>query len=104
MPTDAAGHGHPLELPTVCYMGTNVISGTATAVVLATGARSYLGSLAHSMSGQRVQTSFDRGVNSVSWLLIRFMAVMVPIVFLINGFDKHDWLRRSCSRCRWRSA
>ena len=80
-----------LDLPTVCYMGTNVISGTATAVVVATGARSYLGSLAHSMSGQRVQTSFDRGVKSVSWLLIRFMAVMVPVVFVINGLDKHDW-------------
>ncbi|MEO7050957.1 MAG: magnesium-translocating P-type ATPase [Rhodanobacter sp.] len=83
--------GNPLDLPTICYMGTNVISGTATAVVLATGSRSYLGSLAHSMSGQRVQTSFDRGVKSVSWLLIRFMAVMVPVVFLINGLDKHDW-------------
>ncbi|GAB3779899.1 magnesium-translocating P-type ATPase [Dyella agri] len=82
---------NPLDLPTICYMGTNVISGTATAVVVATGARSYLGSLAHSMTGQRVQTSFDRGVNSVSWLLIRFMAVMVPIVFLINGLDKHNW-------------
>jgi Mg2+-importing ATPase len=80
-----------LDLPTVCYMGTNVISGTAAAVVVATGARSYLGSLAHSMSGQRVQTSFDRGVKSVSWLLIRFMAVMVPVVFLINGLDKHNW-------------
>ncbi|MGH8159165.1 MAG: magnesium-translocating P-type ATPase [Rhodanobacter sp.] len=85
------GQGSPLELPTVCYMGTNVISGTANAVVVATGARSYLGSLAHSMTGQRVQTSFDRGVKSVSWLLIRFMAVMVPVVFLINGFTKHDW-------------
>ncbi len=84
--------GSMLDLPTVCYMGTNVISGTAAAVVVATGGRSYLGSLAHSMTGQRVQTSFDRGVNSVSWLLIRFMAVMVPIVFLIQGFGKHDWL------------
>ncbi len=82
---------NPLDLASICYMGTNVVSGTATAVVLATGARSYLGSLAHSMSGRRVQTSFDRGIRSVSWLLIRFMAVMVPIVFLINGLDKHDW-------------
>jgi Mg2+-importing ATPase len=81
-----------LDLPTVCYMGTNVVSGTATAVVLSTGSRTYLGSLAHTLSGERVQTSFDRGISSVSWLLIRFMAVMVPIVFLINGFDKHDWL------------
>ena len=84
-------YDNPLDLPTVCYMGTNVISGTASAAVVATGARSYLGSIAHSMSGQRVQTSFDRGVKSVSWLLIRFMAVMVPVVFLIQGFGKHDW-------------
>jgi Mg2+-importing ATPase len=82
----------PLDLPTVCYMGTNVVSGTATAVVLTTGSRTYLGSLAHTLSGERVQTSFDRGISSVSWLLIRFMAVMVPVVFVINGFDKHDWL------------
>ncbi|WP_027484856.1 magnesium-translocating P-type ATPase [Rhodanobacter sp. OR87] len=88
-----ADHANPLDLPTICYMGTNVVSGTATAVAVATGPRSYLGSLAHSIVGQRVQTSFDRGVNSVSWLLIRFMAVMVPVVFLINGFDKHDWLQ-----------
>jgi len=95
-PAQAQAHGaetggNPLDLPTICYMGTNVISGTASAVVVATGPRSYLGSLAHSMTGQAVQTSFDRGVNSVSWLLIRFMAVMVPIVFLINGLDKHNW-------------
>ncbi|MGN2251567.1 magnesium-translocating P-type ATPase [Frateuria sp. GZRe14] len=83
----------PLDLPTVCYMGTNVVSGTAIAVAVATGSRSYLGSLAHTLSGQRVQTSFDRGVRSVSWLLIRFMAVMVPVVFAINGLDKHDWLQ-----------
>jgi Mg2+-importing ATPase len=87
----ASTGGNPLDLATICYMGTNVISGTASAVVVATGPRSYLGSLAHSMTGQAVQTSFDRGVNSVSWLLIRFMAVMVPIVFLINGLDKHNW-------------
>ncbi len=88
---DGSSAATPLDLPTVCYMGTNVVSGTAAAVVVATGARSYLGSLAHSMSGQRVQTSFDRGISSVSWLLIRFMAVMVPVVFLINGLDKHNW-------------
>jgi len=91
---EGSAHGdNPLDLPTVCYMGTNVVSGSATAVVVATGARTYLGSLARTIVGQRVQTSFDRGVNSVSWLLIRFMAVMVPIVFLINGLDKHDWLQ-----------
>lgn len=76
--------GNPLDLPTVCYMGTNVVSGTATAVVVATGSRTYLGSLARTIVGQRVQTSFDRGVNSVSWLLIRFMLVMVPVVLGIQ--------------------
>jgi P-type Mg2+ transporter len=83
-----AQQGNPLDLPTVCYMGTNVVSGTATAVVAATGARTYLGSLARSIVGERVQTSFDRGVSSVSWLLIRFMLVMVPIVFLIQFYKQ----------------
>jgi Mg2+-importing ATPase len=82
----------PLDVSTVCFMGTNAVSGTATAVIVATGPRSYLGSLAHTMVGQRVQTSFDRGVKSVSWLLIRFMAVMVPIVFAINWWDKGSFL------------
>ncbi|WP_213939067.1 magnesium-translocating P-type ATPase [Pseudomonas sp. dw_612] len=80
-----------LDLPNICFMGTNVVSGTAKAVVVATGARTYFGSLAKAIVGSRVQTAFDRGVNSVSWLLIRFMLVMVPIVFLLNGFSKGDW-------------
>jgi len=82
----------PLDLPTVCYMGTNVVSGSATAVVVTTGPRSYLGSLARTLTGQRVETSFDRGVKSVSWLLISIMSVMVPIVFVIQGFGKGNWL------------
>ncbi|HUA80703.1 MAG TPA: magnesium-translocating P-type ATPase [Dyella sp.] len=86
-----AQQGNPLDLPTICYMGTNVVSGTATAVVAATGARTYLGSLARSIVGERVQTSFDRGVSSVSWLLIRFMLVMVPVVLGIQWY-KHGFL------------
>jgi Mg2+-importing ATPase len=86
------GDSHdPLELQNICFMGTNVVSGTATAVVVATGARTYFGSLAKAIVGSRAQTAFDRGVNSVSWLLIRFMLVMVPVVLLINGFTKGDW-------------
>jgi Mg2+-importing ATPase len=80
-----------LEQNNMCFMGTNVVSGTATAVVVATGAKTYFGSLAKAIVGSRAETSFDRGVNSVSWLLIRFMLVMVPIVLLINGFSKGDW-------------
>jgi len=83
----------PLDLDNVCFMGTNVVSGTAHAVVINTGSETYFGSLSKSLVGKRAETSFDRGVNSVSWLLIRFMLVMVPLVFLINGFTKHDWLQ-----------
>ena len=81
-----------LELANVCFMGTNVVSGTATAVAVATGNRTYFGSMSKGLVGQRATTSFDRGVNQVSWLLIRFMLVMVPIIFLINGITKGDWL------------
>ena len=72
-------------------MGTSVVSGTAGEVVVVTGDKTYLGSLARHLVGQRVETAFDKGVRGVSWLLIRFMLVMVPVVFLLNGFTKGDW-------------
>jgi P-type Mg2+ transporter len=80
-----------LDVNNICYMGTNVVSGTATAIVIATGGDTHFGTLAKSIVGSRAETSFDRGVNSVSWLLIRFMMIMVPIVFVLNGFSKGDW-------------
>jgi Mg2+-importing ATPase len=83
---------NPLELPNLCFLGTNVESGSATAVVIHTGDRTYFGSLAASIVGQRQLTSFDKGVNKFTWLMICFIAVMVPAVFLINGLSKHDWL------------
>ena len=81
-----------LELENCCYMGTNVVSGSAMVVVVTTGEQTYFGSISRGISGKRAETSFDRGVNSVSWLLIRFMLVMVPLVFIINGLTKHNWL------------
>ena len=81
----------PTELKNTCFLGTSVESGTATAVVITTGARTYLGSMAGSITGVRVPTSFDAGLNRFTWLMMQFMAVMVPLVFLINGFTKHDW-------------
>jgi Mg2+-importing ATPase len=81
----------PTELRNTCFMGTSVESGTATAVVITTGARTYLGSMARSITGERTQTSFDQGLNRFTWLMMQFMAVMVPLVFFINGFTKHDW-------------
>ncbi len=86
-----AAAGSPLEMPNVCFMGTSVISGSARAVVVATGERTYFGALASHLVGKRAPTSFDKGVNGISWLLIRFMLVMVPLVFLINGVTKGDW-------------
>ncbi len=83
--------GSLLDRSNICFMGTNVVSGTATAVVVATGSHTYFGSLAKAIVGSRAETAFDRGVNSVSWMLIRFMLVMVPVVLLINGFAKGDW-------------
>lgn len=82
----------PLELPTLCFTGTNVVSGTAVALVVATGKQTYFGALAKQITQTRPLTSFDQGVASVGWLLVRFMLVMVPIVFLVNGFTKGDWL------------
>jgi Mg2+-importing ATPase len=81
----------PTELKNICFMGTSVQSGTAVAVVVTTGVHTYLGSMARSITGDRVPTSFDQGLNHFTWLMMRFMAVMVPLVFLINGFTKHDW-------------
>jgi Mg2+-importing ATPase len=81
----------PTELKNTCFMGTSVESGTATAVVVATGVQTYFGSMAGSIAAEPPPTSFDEGLNGFTWLMIRLMAVMVPLVFLINGFTKHDW-------------
>jgi Mg2+-importing ATPase len=89
---DSAKAAGPLELDNVGFMGTTVVSGTATAVVIATGKRTLFGTLAQRATAvERVPTSFQQGVNRVSWLLVRFMLVMTPLVLLINGFTKHDW-------------
>ena len=73
------------------FLGTSVESGAATAVILATGPRTYFGGMAGSMTGAPVETSFDKGVQHFTWLMIRFMLVMVPLVFVINGLTKHNW-------------
>ena len=80
------------DIPNLAFMGTNVISGSAVGVVVATGDHTRFGEMAKSISAKPVKTSFEKGVNSVSWLLIRFMLVMVPVVLFINGFTKGDWM------------
>jgi Mg2+-importing ATPase len=88
---DPQASSSPTELKNICFLGTSVQSGTATAVVVATGINTYLGSMAGSITEEAPPTSFDRGLSRFTWLMIQLMAVMVPLVFLINGFTKHDW-------------
>jgi len=87
---DITGRG-VIELQNACFQGSNVLSGTARGVVVNTGIKTHFGSIAEKLSGERVETSFDRGIAAFTWLMIRFMIVMVSVVFLIVGLTKHDW-------------
>ena len=81
----------PLELANLAFLGTSVESGTATAAVVTTGRDTYLGSMAGSLAAQPTQTAFDKGVARFTWLMLRFIFVMVPLVFVINGLTKGQW-------------
>ncbi len=87
-----ADEGSVVDLDNLAFMGSTVISGTARGIVYATGNQTYLGSIAKSIAGHRAETAFDKGITKVSLLLIRFMVIMVPFVFMVNGFTKGDWL------------
>ena len=88
MPADS----DPLEQDTLCFMGTNVVSGTAMAIVIATGGETWFGQLAERVTQEETQpNAFQAGISKVSWLLIRFMMVMTPVVLVINGYTKGDW-------------
>ncbi|KAA2252704.1 magnesium-translocating P-type ATPase [Solihabitans fulvus] len=89
--TPRAADADPLDEPSLCLAGTMVVGGTATAVVVATGRGTYFGSLARTLSARRPDTTFDRGVRSVGWTLIRFMLVLTPVVLAINGLTRGDW-------------
>jgi Mg2+-importing ATPase len=77
----------------ICFMGTTVVSGSATGVIALTGGHAYFGRLAQTIAGERVPTSFDKGVNRFAWLMMRFILVMAPLVLLINGLTKGDWVQ-----------
>lgn len=77
------------DLDTICFMGTNVISGTAKAVVIKTGDNTYFGKVAHTLTQGKPKTSFQKGIESISKLLIRFMIILIPIVFVLNAW-KHE--------------
>ena len=89
-PADITGRG-VIELQNACFQGSNVVSGTARGVVVNTGSKTHFGSIAEKLAGQRAQTSFDKGIAGFTWLMIRFMVVMVAIVFLIVAVTKHNW-------------
>ena len=76
----------------IAFMGSNVIFGSASAVVVTVGDHTLFGSMASEVAHEAVETSFSKGVNAVSWVLIRFMLVMIPLVFVANGITKGDWL------------
>ncbi len=88
---DTRSNVSSIEHTNLCFLGTSVESGAATAVILATGAQTYFGKVASSLAGQQPETAFDKGVKKFVWLMLSFMVVMVPMVFLINGFMKHNW-------------
>ena len=79
-------------LMNICLMGTTVVSGSATGLIILTGRRAYFGGVADTIVRSRSATSFDRGVDRFAWLMVRFILVMAPLVFLINGLTKGNWL------------
>jgi Mg2+-importing ATPase len=87
----AAPGDDPLAVANLCFMGSSVASGYATGVVIRTGRATYFGQLAEKLAGVDEPTSFDKGVNGFVWLMVRFILVMGPLVFLINGITKHNW-------------
>ncbi|ORA22032.1 magnesium-translocating P-type ATPase [Mycobacterium aquaticum] len=88
---DAGLRDAVVDAPNLCLSGTAVVAGAATGVVIATGPRTYTGSLTRSAAAIRPESSFDRGVRAVGWTLIRFMLVMAPIVFVVNGLVSGVW-------------
>ncbi|KAG0238467.1 hypothetical protein BGW41_008190 [Actinomortierella wolfii] len=88
---ECIGHDIDLSQPDLCYMGTSVVSGTATAVVLKTGSETFFGSMAKELSQRRPENAFQMGVRSISWVFFVIMALMIPPVLLINGFVHQSW-------------
>jgi hypothetical protein len=98
MPVERYSHADSGEsrdafsLCNLCFMGSNVLSGYGTGVIIQTGARTFFGRLAHEIAGRHLPTAFDKGIDKFTWLMIRFILIMGPLVFLINGLTKPDWL------------
>ena len=92
LPGDSQANKSPLEAEQLVFMGSNVVSGSATALVLVTGNHTLIGRIEKTLNTYDEPTSFEKEMNSISWLLIRLMLVLVPVVFVINGLTDSDWL------------
>jgi P-type Mg2+ transporter len=98
MPLEKIARAHagtaetPFDLPNICFMGSAVVSGIGCGVVVLTGARTAFGDVAGTIAARRVLTSFDKGITRFTWMMLGFILVMVPLVFVINGVSKGDWL------------
>jgi Mg2+-importing ATPase len=82
----------PFDLPNICFMGSAVVSGIGCGVVVLTGQRTAFGLVASAIAEQRVLTSFDKGITRFTWVMLGFIVVMAPLVFVINGLTKGNWL------------
>jgi Mg2+-importing ATPase len=80
------------DMPNIAFMGSSVVSGSATGLVVKTGISTQFGELSRRLVNIRVHTSFDKGVRRFTWLMIRFMVIMVIVIFAINAVDKHNWI------------
>ncbi|MBR2792864.1 MAG: magnesium-translocating P-type ATPase [Erysipelotrichaceae bacterium] len=90
--TDCREHDNITELSNIGFMGSNIVSGSAKAVILSTGNYTYFGSMAKSLSSEDTRSTFDENMDSISRLLIRFMFVMIPVIFIANLLTKNNWL------------
>ena len=97
MPLEKVASAHvgtaetPFDLPNICFMGSAVVSGIGCGVVVLTGSRTAFGQVAGTIAEQRVLTSFDKGITRFTWLMLGFIVVMAPLVFVINGLTKGNW-------------
>ncbi len=89
---DVSKYDNQFDLPNICFMGTDVVSGTAYGLVLATGQKTYFGALAQELGYEKEVTGFDKGIENLTWIMIRLIAIMVPLVLIINGVGKGNWL------------
>jgi Mg2+-importing ATPase len=98
MPIEKVAAAHPgtaetpFDLPNICFMGSAVVSGIGCGVVVLTGPRTAFGLVASEIAKQRVLTNFDKGITRFTWLMLGFIVVMAPLVFVINGLTKGNWL------------